>query len=613
MTLEETTDRAGQVQRSVFYAYDKVGNRLQKTLTTPAGTETTQYAYDANDRLASETTTANGAATTTRYGWDANGRLVQKTQPGQVTLYGWDSDDHLVEVKRGPDAATALPVATYAYDAQGQRVKKVEKTAQGDKVTDYLVDDTFAYAQVVEEKTSLAGHTDTARYVWGDGLIAQVQGGQTRYVHADGLGSVKALTDAAGALTDSYGYDAFGNGLERTGGSAQPYRFAGEYFDPEAGMQYHRARWYAPEVGRFVAMDPLSGIPARPATLHKYAYANNDPVIYTDPNGTFGISSVGAALSIGLSLMSAFSTIQAIGEFASGERELSVREIGLAVLWAYAGSKAGPLFGKIESVLRKSGCLSNSFSGDTLVETEHGLRRIDEIKVDDLVTSRDMETGKEELQPVSAVMTSTKLSELAILTLESGSIIEATPEHLILADGEWVQAQHIQPGMALLALGGKAIKVAQARREARELAVYDLTVAKNRNFFVSKDRVLVHNISPCEKAAQGLAKAVPKVCTGFNMCKDFAREFETLLLKKNVKGKRICLKSAYGLWSDKHKLVADSVNGSHVAVIVGELVFDNFWTDGIPLSEWEKDLGLNQGHPINKWEEEIGSKGCIND
>lgn len=611
LVSETVVGRGGATLRTVAYAYDKVGNRVQKTQTAAGVTATTVYTYDADDRLTAETPTVNGVATTITYGWDAAGRLAQKTAPGQVTVYQWDREDHLVAVKRGATVAAAQTVVTYAYDALGNRVKQVEKTAQGERTTTFLTDTTFPDAQVVESKTQLGSQTESRRYVWGAGLIAEWRNGQPAYYHADGLGSVKALSDGAGALTDTYEYAAFGEVLGHSGASGQPYRFAGEYFDPLAGMQYHRARWYDPQVGRFAVMDRLLGMQSRPITLHKYVYGNNNPITYTDPSGRFGISSIGAALNIGLTLMTAYSTIQTLGEFASGERELTAKEVGLAVLWAYVGSKAGPLFGKLESVLRKTGCLSNSFSSNTLVETEHGLRRIDQIKIGDLVMSRDLETGENELQPVSDVITSTKINELVILTLQSGSDLEVTPEHLILVNGEWVQAQHIKQGMTLSAYDGKEIKVTQTKREARELAVYDLTVAKNRNFFASKDKVLVHNISICEKAAQGLAKYVPKTCTRIYMCKEFAQSFEKLLLDKGMKGTRLCVKSRTGrIWSDNFNTLI-STNGDHVAVLVGELVFDNLYPDGIPISEWKNDLGIGMFEDMSMHQEAIGSPGCI--
>jgi RHS repeat-associated protein len=85
--------------------------------------------------------------------------------------------------------------------------------------------------------------------------------------------------------------------LSHAGTSGQPYRFAGEHYDPEAGMQYHRARWYDPAIGRFTALDPFSGALSRPATLHKYAYAGGDPVNNADPSGEMTLGGVSAGLN----------------------------------------------------------------------------------------------------------------------------------------------------------------------------------------------------------------------------------------------------------------------------------------------------------------------------
>jgi RHS repeat-associated protein len=259
---------------------------------------------------------------------------VKKAEPGQVTLYDWDSEDHLIEVRRGATDATAQTVATYAYDAFGHRVKQVEKTAQGDRVTTYLTDTTFPYAQVVEAKTKLGSQTQTARYVWGAGLIAQVQGGQGRYYHADGLGSVKALSDGTGALTDAYEYEAFGETLSHNGASEQPYRFAGEHYDPVVKMQYHRARWYDINTGRFIVLDPYNGNLARPTTLHKYVYAGGDPVQWSDPSGRMtSIAGVSIALAVGVALMTAATyqpRVAVFGNQTSGT--LSDRDIGILTI-----------------------------------------------------------------------------------------------------------------------------------------------------------------------------------------------------------------------------------------------------------------------------------------
>jgi RHS repeat-associated protein len=116
------------------------------------------------------------------------------------------------------------------------------------------------------------------------------------FYHADGIGSTKALSDQNGKLLDSYQYDAYGAVESHTGTTVNPYRYTGEYFDDAISLQYNRARWYAPAVGRFVSLDPFLGVASAPVSLHKYIYANGDPVDFSDPSGLFiGIDNFTAA------------------------------------------------------------------------------------------------------------------------------------------------------------------------------------------------------------------------------------------------------------------------------------------------------------------------------
>jgi hypothetical protein len=283
-----------------------------------------------------------------------------------------------------------------------------------------------------------------------------------------------------------------------------------------------------------------------------------------DPSGNIGIGGIIAAVGIGLTI---YTGITVASEFVSGERELSAREVGIAVLWAWAGSKLGPLGKRFDRWLRKSGCLSNSFSPDTVVMTSDGLRAISQIKVGDLVLSQNELSRENEYEQVTDVMFSDGIKELVRIKLVSGEVIHATPEHLMFTQEGLTEAGGLVKGSKLVTEHDQT-EVADVNFETRHTLVYDLTVAQNRNFFVSSERVLVHNISPCEKAAQGLAKAVPKVCHGVGMCKDFARSFEGILVKRKVKGKRICLKSRTGrLTHDNYGTI--STNGDHVATRVG--------------------------------------------
>ena len=94
------------------------------------------------------------------------------------------------------------------------------------------------------------------RYVYGLDLIARIDGSSEDYYLADALGSTTALTDDTGNVTGEYAYDAFGNYRPGEGSSTNEFRYAGEQVD-ETGLQYLRARYYDPVVGRFLSQDPL--------------------------------------------------------------------------------------------------------------------------------------------------------------------------------------------------------------------------------------------------------------------------------------------------------------------------------------------------------------------
>ena len=122
-----------------------------------------------------------------------------------------------------------------------------------------------------------------AVYLYGLDIIAQQQSERLYYVH-DGLGSVRQLVDTTGQIETNYAYDPFGVPL--VGGDVyNPYQFTGEAWDAEVGLLYLRARYYQPEVGRFVMKDPLAGDVWRPGTLNRYVYVVNNPVNLLDPTG----------------------------------------------------------------------------------------------------------------------------------------------------------------------------------------------------------------------------------------------------------------------------------------------------------------------------------------
>ena len=275
------TEEAGPYA-DIKYGYDNVGNRLTRTVTgaaTGSGTTlvngSTINTYDNNDHIA----TVNGSITHT-YDLDGN----ETTVNGQTASY--DFENHLVSLA---SIANSTILASYIYDADGNRVSTYV-SSNTPTTTSYVVDTSLPYASVVEEYNG-TNTVPSARYDYGDDLVRMDRGGVYYYIY-DGLGSTRQLVSTMGAVTDSYGYSAFGELASRTSTQTvptiNPFLFNAQQLDQASGDYYLRARYYDQTSGRFISQDPFGGRNQDPISLHRYLYTGNDPVNSIDPGGQEG-------------------------------------------------------------------------------------------------------------------------------------------------------------------------------------------------------------------------------------------------------------------------------------------------------------------------------------
>ncbi len=252
---------------AISYQFDAVGNSLQRNSNVnlvPNQTST----FDANDRIGSDT-------------FDANGN----TKVSNGKTYNYDFENKLTSTSDG---------ITITYDGDGNRVSK----AVGGVTTRYLVDtnNLTGYAQVVEE---VQGGSVVKAYTYGHDLICQrITSGGVSFYGYDGHGSVRTLSDGSGSVTDTYDFDAFGNLISQTGTTNNGYLYAGEQFDADLNFSYNRARYLNLATGRFVSLDNYEGNSNDPGSLHKYLYANADPINRTDPSGNVSVGGILAGVAI---------------------------------------------------------------------------------------------------------------------------------------------------------------------------------------------------------------------------------------------------------------------------------------------------------------------------
>jgi RHS repeat-associated protein len=147
--------------------------------------------------------------------------------------------------------------------------------------TNYIWDDENYLAESDVTNTINVVYTNEPRQ-YGN-LVSTRISGATSYHHFDAMGSTRQLTNAAGHVSDTALYDAWGNVVNRTGQSGVPLLWVGAigyYSDKETTSHYVRRRMYLPSIARWCSFDPVFS-----SGMLRYRYAMNCPIGQRDPSG----------------------------------------------------------------------------------------------------------------------------------------------------------------------------------------------------------------------------------------------------------------------------------------------------------------------------------------
>jgi RHS repeat-associated protein len=255
---------------TIGYGYDLAGRRTSLTGTLAAWASP-NYApsvtYDGTNRL----TSWNGSSLT----YDNNGNV---TGFGSAT-YTWNARNQLT--------ATSAGSSTLAYDALGRRTS----TTIGGTTTPFLYDGLNPVT--INGNFQLAGGGL-------DEIDAQIAGSTTSSVLRDGVNSALALTNSSAAITTNYAYSAYGDS-SATGTGATSLQYTGRENDGATGLYYYRARYYSPQLGRFISEDPI-GIGGG---SNFYTYVRGNPIALRDPLGLWsltvgGYAGLGSEITVGV-------------------------------------------------------------------------------------------------------------------------------------------------------------------------------------------------------------------------------------------------------------------------------------------------------------------------
>ncbi len=258
-SINQLTGANYSTQTDEAYSYDANGNR------TNSG-----YQTGVNNQLLSD-----GIY---NYTYDDEGNRIKRTEiaTGKVTEYSWDYHNRLSIVAFKDTAGIVVKSIEYLYDVNDRRIgKKIDGL-----VTERYVLDRDQISLVFD-----GSGVQTHRYLYGDEVdqvLADEVASSTHWLLADHQGTIKDVVDGAGTILDHISYDSFGNVVSQTNPIELRYGYTGREQDSETELDYYRARYYDPSVGRFISEDPI-GFAGGDGNLTRYV--KNNAINAIDPSG----------------------------------------------------------------------------------------------------------------------------------------------------------------------------------------------------------------------------------------------------------------------------------------------------------------------------------------
>ena len=521
------------------YTYDAIGNRTGLINKTVSGMKNASYSFDLLNRL---TQVKGGNGKEVNYAYSGDGLLYERATKEKRTRYYYDASANLVaEAEVGTDGKPSIAYA-YIYDVQGKLWARQDMKSK-----------------------------------------------ELQYYRFNGHGDVVALLDSAGKELNTYTYDIWGNPETEKEQVPNIFRYSGEYWDSETGLQYLRARWYDPSQGRFMSEDMYAGNLTNPLSMNRYSYVENNPLIYSDPSGNYCVSVDGKYAHTGqcadqsnadyymddrivmayiLPYMSAgvvkgfynnkaqieylspkeqtrqtFWETYSKAEFNKMQLELPLTDaeyMFATVTNNSLSTKGLPKFSAKNKpsvkVGKNSGC--NCFTAGTKVQTDDGEKNIEDIEVGDLVLAKDENNPDGELA-YKEVTNLYRNQRDDIVKLNVGEqIIETTDNHPFWVEGKgWVFADELQVGDELQRADGSNLTIDKVEfvKLDEPITVYNFTVADYHTYYVTDLGIWVHNtkcgwVRMTTKQATNAAKKL-----GFEPTKFTAKTKEKIFYNKKTK------------------------------------------------------------------------------
>ncbi|MBF0103151.1 MAG: RHS repeat protein, partial [Desulfobacterales bacterium] len=285
MTNYSNLRSSGNVISQYSYYIDDNGNRDNGTVTEPlmppVSTLSADYTYDQLNRLK----TMPGVT----FDYNVNGNLHEEKHADKTIQYGYNFNDRLELWSDGTN--------TYTYTYSGdQNLIAMKKNGVE---TRYVLDNS-ALPNILA-RTDSAGNAQDYFVYGASGLLSRITPDGSYYTyHYDPTGNTIAMTDANQNMVNQYAYTPYGkvNELETVD---NPFKYNGNFgiMAEDNGLYFMRARFYHPDMMRFISQDKKWGSVTNPQSLNLYAYVQGNPVMGVDPSGLITQDTISSIIQYG--------------------------------------------------------------------------------------------------------------------------------------------------------------------------------------------------------------------------------------------------------------------------------------------------------------------------
>jgi RHS repeat-associated protein len=271
----DALNRISEKNNAPGYAFDKNNNLLSNP-------KADVFSYDStSSKLNSITNTSTGLNVNYNYDSRGNRILSDFENSNKQFVHNYNQENQLTSVSQEDLSSGSLELNNsidYEYSGNGLLAEKTKHNSTSSEKESFVWNTNTSVPTLLEDnkKAYIYDNTSSSPIIQIDKKNKKVE-----YLHKDNIDSIITVTDKDGNNVAQSTYDEYGSrDSSSTNIGTTNFGYAGQYLDSDTGYYYMRARWYDPQAGSFITVDPnliQTNLP--------YGYTAGNPLQYTDPLG----------------------------------------------------------------------------------------------------------------------------------------------------------------------------------------------------------------------------------------------------------------------------------------------------------------------------------------